>query len=185
MHSLGDSSDIVKKEMYSLQDRGDRSLVLRPEGTAGAIRYLASLGEEANNLKLYYIGPMFRCERPQAGRKRQFHQIGAEFACDPNPYTDVESILLQCELLKKWGIKNAKIKINTLGSKDDKKNIHIGISSALNKIKNRFPEKYQNRLDENVLRVLDWKDEECQKLTSDLPLITSLCPMNQLIILIK
>ena len=173
LHSLGDSSDIVKKEMYSLQDRGDRSLVLRPEGTAGAIRYLASLGEEANNLKLYYIGPMFRCERPQAGRKRQFHQIGAEFACDPNPYTDVESILLQCELLKKWGIKNAKIKINTLGSKDDKKNIHIGISSALNKIKNRFPENYQNRLDENVLRVLDWKDEECQKLTSELPLITS------------
>ena len=85
LHSLGDSSDIVTKEMYALEDRGGRSLVLRPEGTAGTIRYLASLGEEANNLRVYYIGPMFRCERPQAGRKRQFHQIGAEFSSSPNP----------------------------------------------------------------------------------------------------
>ena len=181
LHSLGDGSDIVKKEMYVLEDRGGRSLVLRPEGTAGAIRYLASMGEEANNMRVYYIGPMFRCERPQAGRKRQFHQIGAEFVSNPNPYADVESIMLQFELLKKWGIKDVKIKINTLGSKYDKKNINEGMLKALNKIKNRFPKNYQNRIDENVLRVFDWKDEECKKITSDLPLITSFMSADSLI----
>ena len=181
LHSLGDSSDIVKKEMYALEDRGGRSLVLRPECTAGTIRYLASLGEEANNLRVYYIGPMFRCERPQAGRKRQFHQIGAEFSSSPNPYADVESIMLQFELLKKYGINDSKIKINTLGSQNDKKNISHGMLTSLNKVKNKFPAKYQNRIDDNVLRVLDWKDEECKKLISELPLITSFMSEDSLI----
>ena len=85
LHSLGGTSDIVQKEMYTLTDRGGRNLVLRPEGTASAVRYLASLGQAGLNEKIYYLGPMFRCERPQAGRKRQFHQVGVENTSEPNP----------------------------------------------------------------------------------------------------
>jgi len=146
IHSLGNASDIVLKEMYNLEDRGGRSLVLRPEGTAGAIRFLASLGEEAYNNKIYYMGPMFRCERPQAGRKRQFHQIGVESINNPNPYIDAECIALQYEMLKKWGIENATIKINTLGSTDDQKNIREGLYSSLKKEIHNFPEDYQKRI---------------------------------------
>ncbi|MDH3346019.1 MAG: ATP phosphoribosyltransferase regulatory subunit, partial [Kiritimatiellaceae bacterium] len=79
-HSLGDTTDVVTKEMYSLEDRGGRKLSLRPEGTAGSVRYIASGAEETANARIYYVAPMFRCERPQAGRKRQFHQIGLEAA---------------------------------------------------------------------------------------------------------
>ena len=111
LHTLGGTSDIVQKEMYNFQDRGGRSIVLRPEGTAGVVRFLASKGETGLNDKVYYLGPMFRCERPQAGRKRQFHQIGVEQASNPNPLIDAEVIALQCELLHQWGVENIRIKI--------------------------------------------------------------------------
>ena len=170
VHTLGDSSDIVQKEMYNLKDRGGRSLVLRPEGTAGAIRYLSSLGEESENAKVYYIGPMFRCERPQAGRKRQFHQIGAESICNPNPLKDVETIALQYEMLNKLGLK-INIKINTLGSIDDQINIRNGLTSSLEKYKDILSPDYKSRLENNVLRILDSKDQKYQNIIDDLPSI--------------
>ena len=170
VHTLGDSSDIVQKEMYNLKDRGGRSLVLRPEGTAGAMRYLSSLGEESENAKVYYIGPMFRCERPQAGRKRQFHQIGAESICNPNPLKDVECIALQYEMLNKLDL-NINIKINTLGTIDDQINIRKGLTSSLEKYKDILPSDYKNRLDNNVLRILDSKDEKYQNIIETLPSI--------------
>ncbi len=173
LHSLGDSSDIVQKEMYNLQDRGGRSLVLRPEGTAGAIRYLASLGEESLNTKVYYIGPMFRCERPQAGRKRQFHQIGVEAISKPNAYKDVECISLQYELLKQWGIDKSIIKINTLGSIEDQINIRKGLISSLEKYRNDLTPDYQEKLKNNVLRILDSKEEKYQNIINELPSILS------------
>ena len=101
---------LFRKEMYNFQDRGGRSIVLRPEGTAGVVRFLASKGETGLNDKVYYLGPMFRCERPQAGRKRQFHQIGVEQTSNPNPLIDAEVIALQCELLHQWGVEKYKNK---------------------------------------------------------------------------
>ena len=92
IRSIGDTTDIVQKEMYSFQDRGGRDVTLRPEGTASVIRHVAAGGPEALEGRYYYLGPMFRCERPQAGRKRQFHQIGVEALGAPNPATDAETI---------------------------------------------------------------------------------------------
>jgi len=119
-HSLGDTTDVVTKEMYTLEDRGGRKFALRPEGTAGAIRYVASGGDKTVNARIFYMGPMFRCERPQAGRKRQFHQIGLEAVGAPNPLADAEVIALQIHLLAAWGLEGAKIRLNTIGLPEDR-----------------------------------------------------------------
>src|SRR3970282_147460 len=115
--SIGELTDIVSKEMYTLTDRSDESLTLRPEGTASVLRaYLQyNLGELAPNTKLYYIGPMFRQERPQAGRLRQFHQFGAEALGSQSPYLDVEMMLLAGEILKYTGVKAFDLKVNSVG----------------------------------------------------------------------
>ena len=105
--------------MYALEDRGGRALALRPEGTAGVMRYLAGLGEEGQQVQCYYMGPMFRCERPQAGRKRQFHQIGVESAGEANPLADAACIALQIELLRAWGLHEIKMRIGTRGAASD------------------------------------------------------------------
>ncbi|MAS97612.1 MAG: histidine--tRNA ligase, partial [Kiritimatiellaceae bacterium] len=169
LHSLGGSSDIVQKEMYSLKDRGGRDLVLRPEGTAGAVRYLASLGQAGLNERIYYLGPMFRCERPQAGRKRQFHQVGVENPSEPNPFVDAECIALQCELLKKWGISDFSIRINTLGSEEDKNNVRDRLLKELEKFSDILSPEQQNRINMNVLRFLDSKDDNLKAIIDKLP----------------
>ena len=173
IHSLGGSSDIVQKEMYSLTDRGGRNLVLRPEGTAGAVRYLASLGEAGLNEKIYYLGPMFRCERPQAGRKRQFHQVGVENSSEPNPYIDAGCIALQCELLEKWGITDFTIRINTLGSDKDKNNVQTGLLKELDQFSDMLSLEQQNRVNSNVLRFLDSKDDNLKAIINRLPNINN------------
>ena len=173
LHSLGGSSDIVQKEMYSLIDRGGRNLVLRPEGTAGAVRYLASLGQSGLNEKIYYLGPMFRCERPQAGRKRQFHQVGVENSSQPNPYIDAACIALQCELLEKWGITDFTIRINTLGSDEDKNNVQAGLLKELEQFSDMLSLEQQNRVSLNVLRFLDSKDENLKAIINRLPNINN------------
>ena len=97
-HSLGDTTDIVSKEMYHFEDRGGRDVALRPEGTASVMRFASKLGQDAINARWYYMGPMFRCERPQAGRYRQFHQIGVEAIGAPGAYRDAEMIAMQKEI---------------------------------------------------------------------------------------
>ena len=169
LHSLGGTSDIVQKEMYTLTDRGGRNLVLRPEGTAGAVRYLASLGQAGLNEKIYYLGPMFRCERPQAGRKRQFHQVGVENTSEPNPYIDAECIALQCELLEKWGITDFTIRVNTLGSDKDKNNVQTGLLKELDQFSDMLSLEQKNRVNSNVLRFLDSKDENLKAIVNRLP----------------
>jgi histidyl-tRNA synthetase len=169
LHSLGDTTDIVQKEMYALEDRGGRSLALRPEGTAGVMRHLASLGEEGQQMQCYYIGPMFRCERPQAGRKRQFHQMGVESAGEANPLADAAVIVLQLELLKAWGLENIKIRVGTRGAASDQQTIRDGLRTAFAEKRDQFCEDCQRRIDENVLRVLDCKNEACQALLRTLP----------------
>ena len=173
LHTLGGTSDIVQKEMYNFQDRGGRSIVLRPEGTAGVVRFLASKGETGLNDKVYYLGPMFRCERPQAGRKRQFHQIGVEQTSNPNPLIDAEVIALQCELLHQWGVENIRIKINSLGSLDDQANIRLGLLKSLEPYQNNLTEEEIERIHKNVLRFLDSKDEKYKKIINELPSIQS------------
>ena len=111
-------SDIVQKEMYTFTDKGDRKLALRPEGTAPVARaYLSNgLTRLSNESKLFYLGPMFRYERPQAGRYRQFHQVGVESIGSKHPYTDAEVIALSYRLFKNLGLKNVKIHLNSVGS---------------------------------------------------------------------
>jgi len=168
-HSLGDTTDVVTKEMYTLEDRGGRKLSLRPEGTAGAIRYVASGGEETANARIFYMGSMFRCERPQAGRKRQFHQIGVEAVGLPNPLADAEVIALQVNLLSAWGLKGAKIRLNTIGLPDDRAAVLEGLREAIRPRLSELPEEAQQRFETNVLRLLDSKDPAVQKIIADIP----------------
>jgi histidyl-tRNA synthetase len=167
--SLGDTTDVVTKEMYTLEDRGGRRLTLRPEGTAGTIRYVAAGGDETASARISYIGPMFRCERPQAGRKRQFHQIGVESIGAPNPLADAEVIALQLHLLEAWGLKGATIRLNTIGLPDDRAAVIDGLRAAIRPRLAELPEEAQQRFETNVLRLLDSKDEAVQKVIADVP----------------
>ncbi len=168
-HTLGDTTDVVTKEMYSLEDRGGRKLSLRPEGTAGAVRCIASGAEETANARVFYMGPMFRCERPQAGRKRQFHQIGVEAIGAPNPRADAEVIALQLHLLSAWGLDGAKIRLNTIGLPEDRAAVLNGLREAIRPRLSELPEEAQKRFETNVLRLLDSKDEAVQKVIADVP----------------
>jgi histidyl-tRNA synthetase len=167
--SIGDTTDVVQKEMYAFEDRGGRELALRPEGTAGTIRHLAGRGEEGLNARVFYISPMFRCERPQAGRKRQFHQVGVEATGEPNPLADAECIALQQHLLDEWGLTGSRIQISTRGMPSDRQAVADGLRSALQPHINDLCEDCQRRIDENVLRVIDCKNEGCRKIVDQIP----------------
>ncbi|QHI70606.1 histidine--tRNA ligase [Tichowtungia aerotolerans] len=173
-HSLGDTTDVVTKEMYCLEDRGGRKLSLRPEGTAGSVRYIASGAEQTANARMYYMGPMFRCERPQAGRKRQFHQIGLEAAGAPNPLADAEVIALQLNLLSAWGLEGAKIRLNTIGLPEERAAVLEGLRNAIRPRFSELPEDAQQRFETNVLRLLDSKDPAVQAVIADVPSVTEL-----------
>lgn len=169
-HSLGDTTDVVQKEMYTLTSRdGREQYALRPEGTAGVIRYVAAQGQEAQDARLYYIGPMFRGERPQKGRRRQFHQVGVEAIGAPNPAADAEAIALQVHLLRAWGLKDFRIQLNTLGTFEDRVAVQAGLRAALTPHLDRLCEDCRRRLETNVLRVLDCKKEGCRAVVSALP----------------
>ena len=170
--SLGDTTDIVTKEMYTLTDRGGRELTLRPEGTAGTIRYIAAGGEDTAGARVFYMGPMFRCERPQAGRKRQFHQIGVEAAGAPNPFADAEIIALQVDLLAAWGLNGARIRLNTIGTADDRAAVLNGLREAIRPRLSELPEEAQQRFETNVLRLLDSKDDAVREVIKGIPPVT-------------
>ena len=125
VRSIGEGTDIVEKQMYTFLDRGGRSIALRPEATASAVRTFLEhwMGKSIGLVKLFYIGPMFRAERPQAGRARQFHQIGVEAIGSYSPYLDVEIITLLSELLDSFGIEDYSINLNSLGCENDKKEL--------------------------------------------------------------
>lgn len=167
--SIGDTTDVVQKEMYAFKDRGGRELALRPEGTAGTIRHLAGRGEEGLNARVFYIAPMYRCERPQAGRKRQFHQVGVEAIGEPNPLADAECIALQQHLLEEWGLTGSKIEISTRGIPSDRKTVADGLRHALQPYIHALCEDCQRRMNENVLRVIDCKNEACGKVVDQIP----------------
>src|SRR3954465_9517779 len=120
---VGEASDIVNKEMYTFEDRGGRSITLRPEGTAGVVRAAIEsslIAQEGSRVKVFYIGPNFRYERPASGRLRQHHQFGAEAFGLPDAEQDVECILLQMEFYRRCGVKDLALQINSLGDRDSK-----------------------------------------------------------------
>jgi len=172
--SIGELTDIVGKEMYTFQDRSGDSITLRPEGTASAIRaYIQNnLGEALPLSKVYYIGPMFRQERPQAGRLRQFHQFGAEAIGSPTAETDVEIIAMTIEIYKRLGIANYSLQINSVGDEECRPKYKEILRAELQKIAGQLSAESQKRIDQNPMRVLDSKDENDQKLTAGMPLIT-------------
>ncbi len=176
--SLGQTSDVVNKQLLELAPQGDEHYALRPEGTAAVVRsYIEhNLDKKEPLSKLYYIGPMFRGERPQKGRLRQFHQIGVE-AIGPNsasPYLDAEILALAMHLLKEFGVKEPRLKINSLGSKEDKEHISTWLRGEFGKHKEELCPDCQARYERNVFRVLDCKNEACRRLVGtlvvDLPL---------------
>lgn len=163
--NLGDTSDIVTKEMYCFEDRGGESLTLRPEGTAGAIRAFVSNGMQQNlPLKLYYQGPMFRYERPQKGRQRQFTQFGVELLGADIPQADVEVIAMAYEFLEKLGLQGqVTVEINSLGDTESRNTYREKLVNYLRQHYDELSEDSKNRLERNPLRVLDSK-EECDKI---------------------
>ena len=162
--SIGGETDIVTKEMFSFQDRAERDVVLRPEGTAPIVRaYLeANLHKTDSFQKLYYIEPMFRAERPQAGRMRQFHQIGAEAIGSLNPVIDAEMILLMSAILDGNGIKDYKIRLNNLGCHDDKIRLSGALKEQFRDKKTMLCDDCKKRMEKNPLRVLDCKKDSCR-----------------------
>mgnify|MGYP001172886041 FL=1 len=167
--SLGETTDVVQKEMYVFE-KGGRRLCLRPEGTAGVMRHAAGLGAaETDGARWYYVGPMFRSERPQAGRKRQFHQCGVECLEPPSPLVDAEILALQMDLLRAWGLGDCEVKLNTRGEIDGQANVAAGLRAALAPREAELCEDCRRRISENVLRVLDCKNEACQAVVAALP----------------
>lgn len=162
--SLGQGTDIVEKQMFTFLDRGERSITLRPESTASVVRaYLEnSLENEMGFAKLFYMGPMFRAERPQAGRMRQFHQIGVEAIGSYSPYLDAEVIALLAALLDSFNITNYGIKLNTLGCVKDKEAFANGLRQAIGPRIKDLCEDCKVRYEKNILRVLDCKVDACR-----------------------
>ncbi len=169
--TLGETSDMVHKETYTFQDRGGDSITLRPEGTAGIARAFISEGLAQNlPLKFFYSGPMFRYERPQKGRYRQFHQIGIESLGYDNPLSDVEVISLASDFLKKLDLLSAcKLQLNTLGDSISRGQYRDQLVAYFTKFKNDLSADSQMRLEKNPLRILDSKDANDQKLIVDCP----------------
>jgi len=171
---LGDETDIVSKEMYTLTDRGDRSLTLRPEGTASVVRAYVENGEY-NRLalnKFFYVGPMFRAERPQKGRLRQFNQFGAELFGSSSPYHDFEVINLMNSFSKELGIKDYTLLINSIGCKECRPQYLEKLKGYYSQHLSSLCEDCNNRYEKNILRLLDCKKQNCQKIREDAPHIT-------------
>lgn len=173
IRSVGETSDIVTKEMYTFLDKADRSLTLRPEGTAAVMRaYLEKrLDQVTGSQKLYYIGPMFRYERPQAGRYRQHHQFGVEAIGDPNPQQDVEVIDLLCELYRRLRLKNLTVMINCVGDAATREKYREALREFLQPKLAELSEESKVRFEKNVLRILDSKSTRDQALLKGAPSI--------------
>lgn len=173
--SIGETSDIVEKEMYTFTDRGGESLTLRPEGTAPVVRAFIenSLFNKPGVQKLYYMGPMFRAERPQAGRFRQFHQIGAEVFGTDDPSADAELILALLDFFEALNITGLELRLNSLGCPECRPAYRDQLSSFLKSRIGSLCPNCQRRVDKNPLRALDCKSQGCKEAVSGAPAIDS------------
>ena len=170
--NIGNTSDIVNKEMYVFEDRNNEQIALRPEGTASVVRALISNGlSHTLPHKWYYVGPMFRYERPQKGRQRQFHQLGFEYLGTNSWVSDVEVINLANDLLQTLGIVNYELHLNSIGSIESLNNYKVALLSYLEQKKGSLSEDSLKRLDVNPLRILDSKNEQDQEIIINAPKI--------------
>lgn len=171
--SIGEVTDIVEKEMYTFDDRNGDSLTLRPEGTACCVRACEENGLLYNQTqRLWYMGPMFRHERPQKGRYRQFHQIGVETFGMQGPDIDAEVLLLSARILRELGvISHVQLQINSLGSTEARANYKNALVAYLNTVQAQLDEDSKRRLETNPLRILDSKDANTQALLNNAPVL--------------
>jgi histidyl-tRNA synthetase len=170
--TLGDTSDIVTKEMYTFTDRGQEQLTLRPEATAGICRAVITAGKtQQTPLKYFYAGPMFRYERPQKGRLRQFHQIDIELIGVADPVGDVEVVACGAEILRRLGVLDRTVlELNTLGDTESRTSYRTALVDYLSAHRDRLSKDSLDRLERNPLRILDSKDEGDRKIVADAPL---------------
>jgi histidyl-tRNA synthetase len=170
---IGEATDVVGKEMYTFADKGDRSLTLRPEGTAGAVRAFIEHGLHAQGgvQRLWYVGPMFRYERPQAGRQRQFHQLGVELLGSGDVRADAEVIAIATDILNTVGLKDLQLELNSLGTSEDRIQYRATLVDYLTPYKAELDPDSQDRLTRNPLRILDSKDATTQKILESAPLL--------------
>ncbi|MDR1391066.1 MAG: histidine--tRNA ligase [Holosporales bacterium] len=173
VRAIGDETDIVSKEMYTFLDKGGESITLRPEGTAGIMRAIVTESmTQSLPVKLMYYGEMFRYDRPQKGRYRQFHQLGCEHVGDKSPYTDAITIALAVEILNSIGIFDFKVLINTLGDTKTREDYTKGLVKYLSRHEGDLSEDSKRRLVKNPLRILDSKDKKDREICLMSPVIT-------------
>ncbi|MBL1213065.1 MAG: histidine--tRNA ligase [Ignavibacteriae bacterium] len=170
---IGEATDIVSKEMYTFVDRSETSVTLKPEMTASVVRAFIehSLGKKYGLNKLFYISPMFRQERPQAGRFRQFHQFGAEALGSDNPMLDAEMIITSYKVMTELGLKNLAVKINSLGIPSSRENYKKVLKEYLSDKFDQLSEDSQKRFETNILRIFDSKVEGDQKIMNEAPVL--------------
>ena len=170
--SIGEVTDIVEKEMYTFADRNDDSMTLRPEGTAGCVRAVVQHNLAVTPQRLWYMGPMFRYERPQKGRQRQFHQLGVEAFGVASPDQDAELIALCRQLWCRLGVDDAlQLEINTIGSAEDRARYREALVAYLTQHYEQLDADSQRRLETNPLRILDSKNPETQQVLNDAPVL--------------
>ena len=178
LRGVGDTTDIVNKEMYTFEDKGGRSITLKPEGTAGVARAFIenSLYGNAQPTKMYYITPVFRYEKPQAGRLREHHQFGIEYYGAYSPSADVEVMMLAKAIFDKFGVGNLVLNINSIGCPTCRKEYNSALKSYLGSRLNDMCPTCRERFEKNPLRILDCKEEGCRAITKDAPsVIDYLC----------
>lgn len=170
---IGETTDIVQKEMYTFDDRGGRSITLKPEGTAPAVRAYVehNLVQEAQPTKMYYITPVFRYERPQAGRLREHHQFGIEVFGAENPAADAEVISLAMTFYRRLGIENLKVNINSIGCPKCRKSYNEALKEYFRENFEGLCPTCQDRFQRNPLRILDCKSPECKEISKNAPLV--------------
>jgi histidyl-tRNA synthetase len=171
---IGEHTDIVSKEMYTFKDRGGEEVTLRPENTAGVVRAVLSNGlTQSTPLKYFYSGPMFRYERPQKGRFRQFHQIGVELLGVATPQADIEVIALGHRILKELGVSDRVVlELNTLGDPTSRQHYRTGLVSYFSRYKSELSDDSRRRLEMNPLRILDSKDDADREIIKQAPIFT-------------
>lgn len=168
---VGETTDVVQKEMYTFEDKGGRSITLKPEGTAGAIRaYLENnMYAQSGPEKLFYVTPAFRYEQPQSGRLRQHHQFGVEFVGSKSPLAEVELISLITELIHRLGLRDAKLHINSIGCKNCRKTYNEALMTYLKQHEDKLCPTCRERMLKNPLRVIDCKVPSCKEIVKDAP----------------
>ena len=170
VRGIGEGTDVVGKEMYTFLDKGERQITLRPEGTAGVVRAYIEHGLDGIQ-RLWYKGPMFRYERPQAGRQRQFHQIGLELIGSSTPRADVEVIALAVDILKSLGLKNLTLHLHSIGNRADRERHRAALLDYLLPLEDQLDPDSRERLKRNPLRILDSKDSNTQQIAQNAPSI--------------